>query len=43
LGGLCPLLQDEAERVSKLSVPVGVCQSILAFCTTAFSTMLQRF
>jgi hypothetical protein len=38
--GSAPLLHDDAERVPKLSVPVGAHLSILACCTTVFSTRL---
>jgi hypothetical protein len=35
--GCAPLLQDEVERVPKVSVLVG------AYCTVTLSTRLQRF
>jgi hypothetical protein len=43
LGGLCPLLHDDAERVPKLSMLVGACRSISACCIVVFSTRLRRF
>jgi hypothetical protein len=43
LGGLCPILQDEAVCGPWLSMPRENCRSISTCCTAALSTKLWRF